>query len=397
MKDIEFLKILHSSISPTGFEKLVYFLLEKMGFDEVEHLGGSGDHGVDLTAILRKSEIEDIETNTPFKIQVKRYDPENTLNPSIIRELRGSLQSGERGLLVTTGKVSKNSIEDEALKDISRIILVIDGSNLISLLKKYEVGIVKKYTIDESFISNLETADEIEPQNEIISKKLISNNDIKARIIRIPKELKSYFNKNEKIKIKVNNQKSEFTVDKSITYIGGVTELFKKYGLIDNDDNEITNEKFAVWTFKNGEFFIDIENKNEDSEKPNILNILNKVYKTEAKREIGTPYYNLNNNKYLIRYSKMYKGQKYWYGLIETDLEKLKNGDLNKIIFICYNKYIIEVTNKEIISFEEKLNYTDKNGKKQFHLHIQEENKRCYLILKEGSRKELKNIIKIVT
>ena len=123
----------------------------------------------------------------------------------------------------------------------------------------------------------------------------------------------------------------------------------------------------------------------------------NEQKRTEAKREIGTPYYNLNNNKYLIRYSKMYKGQKYWYGLIETDLEKLKNGDLNKIIFICYNKYIIEVTNKEIISFEEKLNYTDKNGKKQFHLHIQEENKRCYLILKEGSRKELKNIIKIVT
>jgi restriction system protein len=116
---------LYKKISPSGFEKLSELLLEKMGFDEIEHTGGSGDFGIDLKAILRKSEIENIETNTPFCIQAKCYDPERLLNPSVIRELRGALISGQRGLLITTARVSLNSVENEALRDISRIILVI--------------------------------------------------------------------------------------------------------------------------------------------------------------------------------------------------------------------------------------------------------------------------------
>jgi hypothetical protein len=49
-----------------------------------------------------------------FKVKIikkqrrKRYTPSTTLNPRYVRELRGSLGSGEWGLLITTAEASGN-------------------------------------------------------------------------------------------------------------------------------------------------------------------------------------------------------------------------------------------------------------------------------------------------
>ena len=112
--DRNLLEQLYSGLTPKGFELLLKVILEKLSFDEIEVTGQSGDSGIDLTAMLRKSEIPGIETNILYKIQAKRFKPDVTLNPSIIRELRGSMNSGERGILITTAKVSRKSIEEEA-------------------------------------------------------------------------------------------------------------------------------------------------------------------------------------------------------------------------------------------------------------------------------------------
>src|SRR3989338_1286784 len=119
------LEQLYGSLTPKGFELLIKVILEKLGFDEIEVMGRSGDSGIDLTATLRKSEIPGIETNIPYKIQAKRFKPGVTLNPSFIRELRGSMNSGERGILMTTARVSRKSIKKKSQKNISRIILII--------------------------------------------------------------------------------------------------------------------------------------------------------------------------------------------------------------------------------------------------------------------------------
>ena len=139
------LEKLYESLTPKGFELLIRDLLEKLGFDEIEITGQSGDSGIDLIATLRKSEIPGIETNIPYKIQAKRISPDITLNPRYIRELRGSMNSGERGVLITTAKVSRKSIEEEAQKDISRLVLVIDGEKIMDLCKQYEIAVIKQY------------------------------------------------------------------------------------------------------------------------------------------------------------------------------------------------------------------------------------------------------------
>lgn len=250
------LAVLYDNLTPKGFEILLKDLLDKLGFDDIEVTGQSGDSGIDLTATLRKSEIPGIETNIPYKIQAKRIAPDMTINPRYIRELRGAMSSGERGILITTAKVSRKSMEEEALKDISRLVLVIDGEKLIDLCKQNELGILKQYEIDKRYLSTLENRGEKEDREvldkKIIATKLVSENDIRAKILRIPKDVKVKLNQATKIILSFNEKNQEtFNIDKTGTFVGGVTAVFKKHGLAKDDGKYFP--KTSVWSsFKDG-------------------------------------------------------------------------------------------------------------------------------------------------
>jgi restriction system protein len=245
-----------NSFTPKGFESPIKGLLGKLGFDEIEVTGKSGDGGIDLTATLRRSEIPGIETNIPYKIQAKKFAPDMTLNPRYIRELRGSIKSGERGILITTAKVSRRSIEEEALLDISRLVLVIDGDKLLELCKQYEIAIIKQYEIDKDYLNRLETKERKEIRGlgglKIIATKFVTENDIRARILRIPKEIKGKIIESNSVVLYFDETSNgTFNIDKTGTYIGGITDLFKKYGLIKLDGTSLP--KVSVWAiFKEG-------------------------------------------------------------------------------------------------------------------------------------------------
>ena len=250
------LENLYKSLSPKGFEFLIKILLEKLGFDEIEVTGQSGDGGIDLTATLRRSEIPGIETNIPYKIQAKRFTPDITLNPRYIRELRGSMSSGERGVLITTAKVSRKSLEEEASKDISRLVLVIDGEKLIDLCKQYEIAIIRQYEIDKDYLDKIESKEKIETKDageiNIIATKFVTENDIRARILRIPKDIKVKIGQGKSVILYFDEAtKDTLNIDKTGTYIGGVTDIFKKFGLIKNDGTYFP--KVSLWgNFKDG-------------------------------------------------------------------------------------------------------------------------------------------------
>lgn len=156
----ELLNDLCEQITATQFEKFLSVLLGEMGFTDIEITGRSGDRGIDLKAIWTESEVPGLEVDLKFIIQAKKFSPNTTLNPRIIRELRGSMQNGEWALLMTTARVSSRTMQ-EALSDASRVISIIDGSRLIDLCEKYNVGVRKNYQID---LSCLEKEEEIVPQ-----------------------------------------------------------------------------------------------------------------------------------------------------------------------------------------------------------------------------------------
>jgi len=248
---------LYSNVSPKGFEVFIKDLLESLGFDDIEVVGRSGDSGIDLTATMRRSEIPGIDTSVSCIVQAKRYQPNTTLNPKFIRELRGSILSGQRGILITTARVSPKTIQEEALKDMSRIVLVIDGERLIELCKSRLIGVQERYIIDEDYLSRLEELEvKLEPTEvKIIGSKLITQNDIRTRIMRIPKEMKLLVAGKSLVNVEwEDGTKGSFALNEQGNFISGVTSILRKFGLIDAMGN--TNEMFSEWESVDDGFFV---------------------------------------------------------------------------------------------------------------------------------------------
>jgi hypothetical protein len=163
-----------SVLTPKQFEKFLSVLLSEMGFSEVVITGRSGDRGIDLQATWTERNVPGLEVDLPFIIQAKRFRPRSVLNPRYVRELRGTLRPGNWGLLVTTARASGKTLQ-EGLSDPSRVISVIDGTTLIDLCKKYEVGVRPDYCIDLSSLEKEEiTAPEVPATSEIDPEQMLS-------------------------------------------------------------------------------------------------------------------------------------------------------------------------------------------------------------------------------
>lgn len=148
----EQLKAQLHQMDPGHFESLIGALLDKIGFENVEVRGGTGDGGIDLTANLTVGGVTNVET----VIQAKRYS--SNVSSKVIRELRGSAELTSRGLVITTAGFTKGSIE-EADQPNKMPITLVDGSKLLELLIKHQVGVKKTnidiLSLDEDFTETL--------------------------------------------------------------------------------------------------------------------------------------------------------------------------------------------------------------------------------------------------
>ena len=90
-----------------------------------------------------------------------------------------------------------------------------------------------------------ETTVETAPDNaEIEMVKTISENDIRARILRIPAEIRDRIPLSmTTYNVTFNGEISkELTIAKERGYFAGITDVYKKFGLIDNNDNFIPKQ-----------------------------------------------------------------------------------------------------------------------------------------------------------
>lgn len=123
------------NITPEAFEKLIQRLLRESGFTQVTVTGKTGDGGIDGKGILRIGGI------LGFRVlfQCKRY--KGSVGPNIVRDFRGAIVGrADKGLLVTTGRFTKEAI-NEATRDGASPIDLIDGDRLVELLKEFSLGL----------------------------------------------------------------------------------------------------------------------------------------------------------------------------------------------------------------------------------------------------------------
>jgi Restriction endonuclease len=89
------LRTLYDNLTPGEFEKLLYVLLDSMGFENVQLVARPRDGGIDLTATY-SPEIPGLQqVGLDSLIQAKRFGPDTTINPIHVRAPVGKIRRAD--------------------------------------------------------------------------------------------------------------------------------------------------------------------------------------------------------------------------------------------------------------------------------------------------------------
>lgn len=143
------------NMPPDAFERLTQRILRESGFIQVEVTGRTGDGGVDGRGIMQLGGM------LSFRVifQCKRY--QGSVGSSQIRDFRGAMVGrAEKGLFITTGTFTLDA-RREATRDGAPPIDLVDGDQLIDILKKLELGVqarkveVEEVTVDTEWFAGI--------------------------------------------------------------------------------------------------------------------------------------------------------------------------------------------------------------------------------------------------
>ncbi|MGV9363084.1 restriction endonuclease [Amycolatopsis sp. NPDC003731] len=140
------------AMTPDAFERLCQRLLRQAGFINVAVTGRTGDGGIDRVGTYRMSLV-----SFPVFFRSKRYV--GSAGSSQVRDFRGAMIGrGEKGLLITTGTFT-SAARAEATRDGAPPLDLIDGEELVELLREHKLGIttelVEQVTVHTSFFDSI--------------------------------------------------------------------------------------------------------------------------------------------------------------------------------------------------------------------------------------------------
>lgn len=242
-----------------AFEEFLKEYLLKMGLDEVEITQRSRDGGVDLTAIRKGvGDFSNIDI-THYYIQAKRYALLNKVNVSQIRELKGTIPFGYKGMMITTSDFTGDA-KQESGNDPSKPVVMINGKALVMSCIDNEIGFLFKPIFSKKqmdlFVGNdnnqARTTFNADPRNDEIVhyiEKSITSNDIRARIVSVPSSIMKQFEISQtSVKTIINNEKEyTFNINRGRNYFGSVTAFLRDYNML-SDDGVITPKK-CKWQY----------------------------------------------------------------------------------------------------------------------------------------------------
>jgi restriction system protein len=147
--------------SPAFFERLVLDVLTAMGYggsreDAAEHLGRSGDEGIDGRINQDSLGLDQV------LVQAKRHRPDIKVDRKEVQAFIGSLagQGVTKGVFITTSDFAASAREFVTRGSTTKVVLV-DGQMLIDLMLRHGIGVrvVERYEIHELDQNYFEEAD----------------------------------------------------------------------------------------------------------------------------------------------------------------------------------------------------------------------------------------------
>jgi restriction system protein len=142
--------------SPAFFERLVLDVLIKMGYggsreDAAQHLGRSGDEGVD-----GRINQDPLGLDQVF-VQAKRYAANNVVDRKSVQAFVGSMtgQGATKGIFITTSSFNENAREFVQRGSQTKVVLI-DGNALLELMLRHHIGLrverrVEVLDIDQNY------------------------------------------------------------------------------------------------------------------------------------------------------------------------------------------------------------------------------------------------------
>lgn len=134
----------------TDFEAMVGGLLNSLGYEEVEIIGGKDDQGVDLTC-----EKRDGITKIKFAIQCKCLNEKRKVGPKDISTLRDNLSTYQcqRGILITTSSLNDKA-KTKAKESGKEPIHYIEKDEILELFLQNSIGVrsetIRYFQIDNT-------------------------------------------------------------------------------------------------------------------------------------------------------------------------------------------------------------------------------------------------------
>ncbi|PKY10097.1 restriction endonuclease [Acidithiobacillus marinus] len=144
IKDELLLKL--KEVDPYAFQKIILILLKKMGYGDFIETSKSGDGGID--GIINEDQLG-LEK---IYIQAKRYN-ENKVRETDIRNFIGAMSGDTRkGIFVTTSSFDEKA--KNKANNAHHTIILLDGSKLVDLMHKYNVGVQTKNVYEVKAVDN---------------------------------------------------------------------------------------------------------------------------------------------------------------------------------------------------------------------------------------------------
>lgn len=239
-----------------AFEEFLKEYLSKMGLDEVEVTQRSRDGGIDLTAVRKGvGDFSEIDI-THYYIQAKRNALKSKVSVQKVRELKGTIPFGYKGMFITTSDFTADALS-EATNDPSKPVVAISGKALVMSCIDNEIGFLFKPVFSKTqmdlFLNKTTTAvaapQTVTANAAIEIEKVITPNDIRARIVSIPKTIMNAFGDDmTSVKVQINETKEyTFNIIRGRNYFGGVTAFLKEFNML-SDDGVITPKK-CKWQY----------------------------------------------------------------------------------------------------------------------------------------------------
>lgn len=250
------------------FEIFLNSFLCALGFEEVVTTQYVGDKGIDLTCIKSGIDINGTDTIN-YYVQAKRYARTNKVQPKEIRDLKGTTKRDKNGnilnsnyinVFITTSTFTKAALT-EASDNPNMPVITIDGVQLIQYCIEKGIGFNYKPVFSKNEIIALTQTNQTINVNisdyDYLVEREITKNDIRAKILVIPQVIKNELPINkEKYQVVFNGIEKQLNIDKSRRYFGGVTDFYKKFGLLTTDGVFVS--KKAKWKINSDKIIVNL-------------------------------------------------------------------------------------------------------------------------------------------